>query len=135
MDEDAVIEAMDVEHTIYEAPLEFAAQDLDQVIIDQWASAPGRRNLKPWREYVDRVINAEHRYHRHRGQILRALDAYKSIHESLNHAGAAHTKVKIKSVSAEDIEKKGAEAILADVDGILVPGGFGARELKARSRR
>jgi len=45
---------MDVEHTIYEVPLEFAAQDLDQVIIDQLGLRAGRRNLKPWREYVTR---------------------------------------------------------------------------------
>jgi len=134
VDEDAVIEAMNVEHTIYEAPLEFAAQDLDQVIIDQLGLRAGRRNLKPWREYVDKVINAEHTITIGIvGKYSELLDAYKSIHESLNHAGASHTTiVKIKSISAEDIEKKGAKEILADVDGILVPGGFGARGVEGK---
>jgi CTP synthase len=134
VDEDAVIEAMNVEHTIYEAPLEFAAQDLDQVIIDQLGLRAGRRNLKPWREYVDKVINAEHTVTIGIvGKYSELLDAYKSIHESLNHAGAWHTTiVKIKSISAEDIEKKGAQEILADVDGILVPGGFGARGVEGK---
>jgi CTP synthase len=134
VDEEAVIEAMDVEHTIYEVPLEFAAQDLDQVIIDQLGLRAGRRNLKPWREYVDKVINAEHTVTiAIVGKYSELLDAYKSIHESLNHAGAAHTTaVKIKSVSAEDIEKRGAKEVLTGVDGILVPGGFGARGVEGK---
>ena len=134
VDEEAVIEAMDVEHTIYEVPLEFAAQDLDQVIIDQLGLRAGRRNLKPWREYVDKVINAEHAVTiAIVGKYSELLDAYKSIHESLNHAGAAHTTaVKIKSVSAEDIEKRGAKEVLTGVDGILVPGGFGARGVEGK---
>jgi len=78
VDEDAVIEAMNVEHTIYEAPLEFAAQDLDQVIIDQLGLRAGRRNLKPWREYVDKVINAEHTVTIGIvGKYSELLDAYK----------------------------------------------------------
>jgi CTP synthase len=134
VDEEAVIEAMDVEHTIYEVPLEFAAQDLDQVIIDQLGLRAGRRNLKPWREYVDKVINSEHTVTiAIVGKYSELLDAYKSIHESLNHAGAAHTTaVKIKSVSAEDIEKRGAKEVLTGVDGILVPGGFGARGVEGK---
>jgi CTP synthase len=134
VDEEAVIEAMNVEHTIYEAPLEFAAQDLDQVIIDQLGLRAGRRNLKPWREYVDKVISAEHAVTIGVvGKYSELLDAYKSIHESLNHAGAWHTTtVTIKSISAEDIEKCGAKDILAGVDGILVPGGFGARGVEGK---
>jgi len=57
----------------------------------------------------------------------------KSIHESLNHAGAAHSaKVKILSVSAEDIEKCGAHEIVGNANGILVPGGFGSRGLREK---
>ncbi len=129
VDEEAVIEAPDVENTIYEVPLEFASQDLDQVIIDQLGLRAGRRNLKAWRDYVDKVINAEHRVTVGIvGKYSELLDAYKSIHEALNHAGAAHTtKVIIKSIAAEDIEKRSAKEVLEGVDGILVPGGFGNR--------
>jgi CTP synthase len=134
VDEDAVIEAMDAEHTIYEVPLELAAQDLDQVIIDQLGLRAGRRNLKPWREYVDKVICAEKTVTIGIvGKYSELLDAYKSIHESLNHAGAAHAAtVAIKSISAEDIEKRGAKEVLEGVDGILVPGGFGARGVEGK---
>jgi CTP synthase len=62
------------------------------------------------------------------GKYIELQDAYKSIYESLIHAGAHHdTKVQVLRVDAEAIEDRGAEAVIGDVDGILVPGGFGDR--------
>jgi CTP synthase len=134
VDEEAVIEAFDAPHTIYEVPLDFAAQDIDQVIIDILGLRAGRRNLKAWRDYVDRVITADRTVNiAIVGKYSELLDAYKSIHESLNHAGAAHSaKVNLMSVSAEDIEKCGVQEILGAADGILVPGGFGSRGLEGK---
>jgi CTP synthase len=105
VDEEAVVECMDAENTIYEVPIQFAEQDLDTVIVDNLGLRGGRRNLRPWREYCDKVINADHVVEIGIvGKYSELLDAYKSIHESLNHAGAAHTaKVKIKSISADYI--------------------------------
>lgn len=134
VDEEAVIESIDVPHTIYEAPLDFAAQELDTVIIDILGLRAGRRDLKPWREYVDSVINSNHEIQIGVvGKYSELLDAYKSIHEALNHAGAAHnTKVKIISINAEEIEKRGAREVLQGISGILVPGGFGSRGLEGK---
>src|SRR5512133_53460 len=134
VDEEAVVECMDAENTIYEVPLQFAEQDLDTVIVDNLGLRGGRRNLRPWREYCDKVINADQVVEIGIvGKYSELLDAYKSIHESLNHAGAAHTaKVKIKNISAEDIEKNGAEHELKGLGGILVPGGFGARGVEGK---
>lgn len=134
VDEEAVIEATDAKNTIYEVPLELAAQDLDTVIIDILGLRGGRRNLRPWRDYCDKVVNADQEVEIGVvGKYSELLDAYKSIHEALNHAGAAHTaKVKIKSISAEDIEKDGAEVVLKGLGGILVPGGFGARGVEGK---
>jgi CTP synthase len=134
VDEEAVVECMDAEHTIYEVPLHFAEQDLDTVIVDNLGLRGGRRNLRPWREYCDKVINADQVVEIGVvGKYSELLDAYKSIHEALHHAGAAHTaKVKIKSISAEDIEKNGAEHELKGLGGILVPGGFGARGVEGK---
>ncbi|HLV32927.1 MAG TPA: CTP synthase, partial [Chitinispirillaceae bacterium] len=62
------------------------------------------------------------------GKYSELPDAYKSIHEALNHAAAFHNaRVKIVSVSAEEIEKSGAETVLKNIGAILVPGGFGSR--------
>jgi CTP synthase len=134
VDEEAVIEAFDVPNTIYEVPLDFAAQDIDQVIIDVMGLRAGRRNLKQWRDYVDRVVSADKTVNiAIVGKYSELLDAYKSIHESLSHAGAAHSaKVNIMSVSAEEIEKCGAERILKDAHGVLVPGGFGGRGVEGK---
>ncbi|MBD3420669.1 MAG: CTP synthase [Chitinivibrionales bacterium] len=129
VDEDAVIEAFDVPHTIYEVPLEFASQNLDHWIIDALGLRAGRRNLRAWREYVDKVVNCEHTIEiAVVGKYSELLDAYKSIHESLNHGGA-HNKatIRIRSISSEDIEKNGAAKVLKGASGILVPGGFGTR--------
>ncbi len=131
---EAVVEAFNVPNTIYEVPLEFAAQDIDTVIIDVLGLRAGRRNLKPWRDYVDKVITSEKAVDiAIVGKYSELLDAYKSIHESLQHAGAANSaKIVIRSVSAEDIEKKGAKSVLAGVGGILVPGGFGGRGVEGK---
>lgn len=129
VDEDAVIEAFDVENTIYEVPMEFAAQNLDNSIIDFFGLRAGRRNLKSWREYIDKVINSKDKVNiAIVGKYSELLDAYKSIHESLNHGGASHlTKVNIINIASENIEKQGASKILKGIHGILIPGGFGKR--------
>jgi CTP synthase len=134
VDLEAVVEAIDVENTIYELPLEFASQDIDTLIIDALGLRAGRRNLRAWREYVDRIINAEHQVEiAIVGKYCELLDAYKSIHESLYHGGAAvGARVLIRSVSSEEIEVKGAKAILAGIGGILVPGGFGSRGVEGK---
>jgi CTP synthase len=131
---DEVIEAFDVANTIYEVPLSLAEQNLDHIIVDMLGIQAGRRNLKAWREYVENVVNAKHTVSiAVVGKYSELLDAYKSIHESLNHAGAHHSaKVVIHSIAAEEVEEKGAAKVLGAVDGILVPGGFGSRGLEGK---
>lgn len=128
VDEEAVIESMDMPN-IYEVPLDYAAQELDSVIIDILGLRASRRNLKPWREYTDRVLNANKEVKiAIVGKYSELPDAYKSIHEALNHAAAFHNaRVNIISISAEEIEKSGAETVLKNIGAILVPGGFGSR--------
>lgn len=134
VDKEAVIEAFDVKNTIYEVPLNYAEQSLDHIIVDALGLRGGRRNLRPWREYVEKVINAKNTVKiAVVGKYSELLDAYKSIHESLSHAGAYNSvKVEIISVSAEDIEERGASRVIKGVNGILVPGGFGSRGLEGK---
>ena len=131
---ESVIEAFDVQNTIYEVPLNYAEQNLDHIIVDALGLRGTRRNLRPWREYVEHVINAKDIVKiAVVGKYSELLDAYKSIHESLSHAGAYNSaKVEILSVSAEDIEERGASRVLKGVHGILVPGGFGSRGLEGK---
>ncbi|MFP4163979.1 MAG: CTP synthase [Chitinispirillaceae bacterium] len=134
VDKEAVIEAFDVKDTIYEAPLDLAQQNLDNVILDILGLRAGRRNLRAWREYIENVKHADREIEiAVVGKYSELLDAYKSIHESINHAGAFHsTKVIIRSVSAEEIEENGPDKVLCGVSGILVPGGFGSRGLEGK---
>src|SRR5205807_6027667 len=67
------------------------------------------------------------------GKYIKYQDAYKSVYESLEHAGIAHSsRVNVRKVEAEDIEREGAEPVLGGVDGILVPGGFGYRGIPGK---
>ena len=67
------------------------------------------------------------------GKYIQLQDAYKSIYEALRHAGFCNnSRLVIKKIDSEDIEEKGAQALLADVDGILIPGGFGNRGIEGK---
>ncbi len=134
VDEDEVIEAFDVTNTIYEVPLNYAQQNLDHLVVDALGLRAGKRNLRPWREYLEKVVNSKQTIKiAVVGKYSELLDAYKSIHESLNHAGAYNSvNIEILSISAEDIEEKGAAKVLKGINGILVPGGFGSRGLEGK---
>ena len=125
----AVIEELDVRHTIYEVPLVLAEQGLDEIILVHFRLArPGAR-LAPWRSMVEAIVHPEGTVRIGVvGKYSELPDAYKSLHEALRHGGAAHRQsVQIVPVSAEAIEDGRLPEELKQVDGILVPGGFGKR--------
>ncbi len=134
VDRDAVITAPDVEN-IYEVPLEFHQEGLDDKILkllNIWTGAP---KLEPWRELVMRIKNPAHAVRIVIiGKYVDFKESYKSLHEALVHGGVANNaRVVLHYVSAEDIAERGqngtdsAAQLLADCHGILVPGGFGER--------
>jgi CTP synthase len=129
VDRENVVDSFDVDHTIYQVPLAYAEQDMDTRILDYFGLDAGQRHLEEWRNYIDNVINSHVKIKiAVVGKYAELIDAYKSIHESLDHAGALNkVRVELCTVNAEDIEKKGAEAIIGEMDGILIPGGFGKR--------
>lgn len=124
-----VIESVDVPDTIYRVPIAYADQEVDTKILDYFGMDGGRRHLDPWRGYIDDVINSVDTVNiAIVGKYSELLDAYKSIHESLDHSGAKHrVKIKLHSVCAEEVEEVGPQEKLKDIDGIIVPGGFGSR--------
>ncbi|MBP7056489.1 MAG: CTP synthase [Candidatus Omnitrophica bacterium] len=131
---ESVIEAPDVE-TIYQIPLVFKDQGLDKIMLRHFGMKCKTTDLKEWAsKVVHRAL-----YPRYQvniavvGKYIMLQDAYKSIYESLLHAGIANdAKVIIKKVDSEDIEKGGPEKHLRDVSGILVPGGFGYRGIEGK---
>jgi len=124
----AVIECGDVD-SIYELPLALQKERMDDLVIDLF----GLKNPAPekniWNEIVRRVKNPAHEVKIGVvGKYIELQDAYKSVYESITHAGIANnTRVNIVRIDAEDLEKKNGLAILKGLDGILVPGGFGDR--------
>ena len=133
---DAVIQARDV-RDIYEIPLVFRAQGLDDLIIKLLDLKVERgHDLKSWEELVVRpALNPTHGPVKIAvvGKYIELQDAYKSIYESIRHGGIANDcAVEIKRVESERIEKRGVQAFFKDVDGILVPGGFGSRGIEGK---
>jgi len=130
----AVIEARDVENTIYEAPLNFHAEGLDARVCELLDLQTPEPDLSEWKKFVSRVVNPKKRVRvAIVGKYIELQDAYKSIYESMTHAAAAHDcGIDIVLVDAEDLEKEGAEKYLQGVAGVLVPGGFGDRGIEGK---
>ena len=124
----AVFTARDVE-TIYELPLELHKEGLDDKIaelLNIWSRAP---RMEKWERMVQTV---KHPSKACRiaivGKYVDLVESYKSLNEALAHGGIANDcRVQLDFVDTADIEEKGADALLASADGVLVPGGFGAR--------
>jgi CTP synthase len=128
---DSVIEGRDVE-TIYEMPLIFRKQHLDQIVLDKLNLRAREPNLSEWEKMVEHVKSPKYNVKIGIcGKYTELRDAYKSIREAFIHAGAENdAKVELKWIAAEDIEKDDADSQLSDIDGLLVPGGFGERGIE-----
>lgn len=124
-----VVAFRDVAHTIYECPIDLRRDKLDRLVADRLGLESKTPDLSEWQDFVNHIINPSHEVKiAVVGKYIELQDAYKSIYESLTHAGAAHdTRVIVERVDAETIEADGAEAHLSGMDGILIPGGFGDR--------
>jgi CTP synthase len=132
--QEAVIELLD-EPTIYKVPISLYTRKLDALILKYLSIPCGREpDLSDWSMVVDRFMNAPEQVEIALvGKYVQHKDAYLSVVEALHHAGVAHSvKVKVRTVESTDLEARGAEAMLAGVGGILIPGGFGSRGIEGK---
>ena len=132
---EAVIEERDVDFSIYEVPLMLIDSGLDQRILNHLQVTPKQKvDVSDWQRLLQVVKHPEHTVEiAVSGKYIELHDAYKSIYESLAHAGIAnHCKVKLRKVSAEQVANEGPDQLLGGVDGILVPGGFGERGFEGK---
>ncbi|MBA3385243.1 MAG: CTP synthase, partial [Chthoniobacterales bacterium] len=129
----AVIEARDVSHTIYEVPLMLHAEGMDELVCQLLHLDAPAADLTNWRKFVDRIINPKKQVKiAVVGKYIDLQDAYKSIYESLTHAAASQDcGIDLKLIDAETLQD-GINGQLKDVAGILIPGGFGERGVEGK---
>jgi len=127
-----VIEEKDVAHSIYEVPLELAKQNFDKKVLNLLHLPVGKLDMDDWRKLVDVVLAPKNNCTiAVVGKYTGCPDAYKSIVESIHHAGIANDcRVKVELVEAELLEK--APDMLNGADCILIPGGFGNRGIPGK---
>ncbi len=134
--EKAVISAVDLDN-IHKIPMWLHAQGLDQIVVERLGlkdQAAESADLSQWLDVVDAV---EHPIDEVTiavvGKYVDHKDAYKSVGEALRHGGIRQrTRVTLKWIESQDVERLGAETALAGVDGVLVPGGFGDRGFEGK---
>jgi CTP synthase len=125
--EKSVISAVDVD-SIYKIPMELHLQGLDDIVVKQLQLNAKPADLSRWQQVVDNLTNPQGEVNIAMvGKYMDLTEAYKSLSESLIHAGIhTRTKVNVHYIDSETIETLGPASI-ADMDAILVPGGFGER--------
>ncbi|WP_174844430.1 CTP synthase [Cryobacterium sp. Sr8] len=134
VDEDAVVNAIDVP-SIYEIPTMLHDQGLDKYIIDKLGLPAADVDWSAWQKVLDAVREPRHEVTIGLvGKYIDLPDAYLSVTEALRAGGFAHqTKVKINWIPSDECEtEEGASRMLGELDGILVPGGFGVRGIEGK---
>ncbi len=128
-----MIEAIDVP-TIYDVPLRLEAQGFSDLVLKHLAIDAPQHDLTEWEDLVYRIKNPTNRVKiAICGKYVYLKDAYKSIIEAFAHAGAENSaQVDLVWVSSEDIKHGGADKFMHDVDGLLIPGGFGERGVEGK---
>ena len=134
VEEKAVITAKDVE-TIYEVPIVFHKEGLDEIIVDKlniWTKAP---DLSEWEEIVEKVKSPKEDVTiAIVGKYVDLTESYKSLNEAITHGGMANNcRVNLLFIDSETIKSdKDAEEKLAQANGVIVPGGFGNRGIEGK---
>jgi CTP synthase len=130
----AVIEEVDTEFSIYEVPVGLVDHGIDDLICQKLSLKADPLQMGDYQELVHRIRNPQHEVTiAVVGKYIEHRDAYKSIYESLDHAGFSFsTQINVKRIEAEELERHGPELALKGVDGVLVPGGFGMRGIEGK---
>jgi CTP synthase len=130
---EAVIEARDVQHTIYEVPLMLHEEGMDDLVCKLLQLEAPPPDLTNWRKFVDRIVSPKKQVKiAVVGKYIDLQDAYKSIYESLTHAAASQDcGIDLKLIDAETLQD-GVDGQLKDVAGVLIPGGFGERGVEGK---
>ncbi|VTR92309.1 ctp synthase : CTP synthase OS=Singulisphaera acidiphila (strain ATCC BAA-1392 / DSM 18658 / VKM B-2454 / MOB10) GN=pyrG PE=3 SV=1: CTP_synth_N: GATase [Gemmata massiliana] len=135
VERNAVIEEKDKEFSIYEVPLSLANNKLDELVVEKLHLTHAKPlDMSEWSRMLDTMRAPEHEVTiGFVGKYVKHRDAYKSVYESLDHAGIAHrTKVRVLRIESDKLADEGAAQALANVDGLLIPGGFDKRGIEGK---
>ncbi|WP_026572656.1 CTP synthase [Bacillus sp. UNC438CL73TsuS30] len=133
IDSKAVIECRDAD-TLYSVPLALQEQNMDQIVCDHLKLVTPEPDMTEWNALVDKVLHLSSKTRIGLvGKYVELQDAYISVVEAMRHAGYAFdTDIDIKWINAEDVTAENVAELLSDVDGVLVPGGFGDRGIEGK---
>lgn len=134
IEEESVINAKD-EETIYELVMSLQAQDMDDLVLENLnIEATGEAELEDWKHLLDNLRNIDKTIKIGLvGKYVELQDAYLSVAESLRHAGyEVHADIDIHWINSQDVTPQNVKEILSEVDGIVVPGGFGDRGIEGK---
>jgi len=133
IDAKAVIECQDAD-TLYSIPLALQEQNMDQIVCDHLKLSTSEAEMTEWKALVDRVLNLSNKTRIGLvGKYVELQDAYISVVEAMKHAGYAFdTDVEIKWINSDEVTRENVAELLDDVDGVLVPGGFGDRGIEGK---
>jgi len=128
-----VIEALDAE-SLYEIPLHLQEQHLDQIVLDHFKLVNKEADMSDWKDLVSLVKGLSNKVKIGLvGKYVELPDAYISVVEALKHAGYTFdSDIEVKWINAERVNADNVQELLSDVDGILVPGGFGDRGVEGK---
>jgi CTP synthase len=132
VDKPAVISLPDTD-SIYRIPSLLGATGIDEIVVRKFQLDCPRADFSEWDRVVESQLNPEREVNLAMvGKYMELLDAYKSLSEAIIHAGIhTRTKVKVHYIDSADLRNKGVDS-LAEMDAILVPGGFGERGVEGK---
>ena len=133
--EENIIDSIDV-NNIYEIPINYYNQKIDEIILKQFKLPVKKANLKYWTDLINTVNGLKDEVRIALvGKYIELHDAYLSVHEALIHAGYVYNKkVEVEWIDSETLEKGNVDLkkVFKNIDGILVPGGFGSRGIEGK---
>lgn len=133
VEKEAVIPVLDVDF-IYQLPMALHNQSLDKIVVEQLDLQPTQADFTEWERVVDAYKNPDNEVNIGMvGKYVDLTESYKSLSEALKHAGIqTRTKVNIEYIDSEELERKGTNKLLQNIDAIIVPGGFGKRGVEGK---
>lgn len=133
IDKKAVIECIDADH-LYAIPIALQEQGMDQIVCDHFQLDCGEADMTEWKKLLEKVRNLSKVTKIGLvGKYVELPDAYLSVVEALKHSGYTHdTEIEVKWINSEEVTAENVKELLQDVDGVLVPGGFGDRGIEGK---